>query len=256
MPYTIAIIGLGKIAEDQHLPGHRQEQGFQARGHCQPARTEPARRPDLPHHRPSSWPRCPRSMPSRSAPRPGRAMRSPGKRWRPASMSCSKSPRPPTLVGTRRISPWTRQQRKRVLFTTWHSQFNPAVDEAKKRLAGALDPLAPHRMEGGCAPLASGPGMDLGAGRLRRLRSGHQCLVDRDQDHALADLHRQCRSLCAEELRDADCGIADLPLGRLSPAASSPPNSTGARKASRPGRSPSRPPTARCSRWRKAARGS
>ena len=39
------------------------------------------------------------------------------------------------------------------------------------------DPLARGRPQ-----MASGPAMDLGAGRLRRVRSRHQRLLDRDQD--------------------------------------------------------------------------
>ena len=49
-------------------------------------------------------------------------------------MSCLKNLRPQRFRNSR-TSP--RDATQRVLFTTWHSQFNPAVDEAKKRLADA-----------------------------------------------------------------------------------------------------------------------
>ena len=62
------------------------------------------------------------------------------------------------------------------------------------RRAGARLAGRPHasarscdRLEGGRAQLASGPGLDLGAGRLRRVRSGHQRAVDRHRDPAAAD---------------------------------------------------------------------
>ena len=38
--------------------------------------------------------------------------------------------------------------------------------------------LAAHRVARGCEEMASGPGLGVGAGRLRRVRSGHQCAVD------------------------------------------------------------------------------
>ena len=67
----------------------------------------------------------------------------------------------------------------------------PASRRRRDWLAGRTIRSVRDRLEGGCARLASGPGLDLGAGRLRRVRSGHQRAVDRHRDPADADLpHR------------------------------------------------------------------
>ena len=82
------------------------------------------------------------------------------------------------LERTRGSEAHRRDRSARSLFTTWHAQYNNGVDEARRPSPGRRQAAARH-LEGGCAALASGPGMDLAGGRLRRLRSRHQRAVDR-----------------------------------------------------------------------------
>ena len=103
----------------------------------------------------------------------------------------------------------------RTLFTTWHSQYNAGRrgGAARARRPKRVERLARH-LEGGRAPVASRPGMDLAGRRLRRFRSRHQCAVDRHADHAGAGL-RQPRRLGFPANRDAPiAAAARLRLGR------------------------------------------
>src|SRR5262249_6142073 len=70
--------------------------------------------------------------------------------------------------------------------------------------------LARHPVEGGCALLASGPGMGVAARWIWSLRSRHQCAVDRNEDHAGADFPSIRRSLLSAELPHADCRVSGL----------------------------------------------
>ena len=60
--------------------------------------------------------------------------------------------------------------------------------------------LGRDQLEGRRAPLAPEPGMDLGAGRLRCLRSRHQRAVDRDP-HPAGDVHHLGRARFSGEPR-------------------------------------------------------
>ena len=102
-----------------------------------------------------------------------------------------------------------RRRRGGVIFTTWHSQYNAAVDEARRASPARRSP-ASHRLERGRAPLASRPGMDLGGRRLRRLRPRHQRAVDPDPDHARAGLRAEARTAYPVEPRYADRGLAGV----------------------------------------------
>ena len=66
------------------------------------------------------------------------------------------------------------------LFTTWHAQHNPAVAAAAEALAGKRIAAMRHHLARGRPQMASRPALDLGAGRVRRVRSRHQRLLDRD----------------------------------------------------------------------------
>ncbi len=68
------------------------------------------------------------------------------------------------------------------LFTAWHSQFAPAVPAARRWIAAHRPRRIQVDVARGCSALASGPAMDLAAGRTRRIRSRNQCLVDPDGD--------------------------------------------------------------------------
>ena len=135
MPFTVAIIGLGKIAEDQHLPVIARNGDFKL------AATVSQRglsRPGVPTFRTTA--ELLASMPALDAiaictpPRPRYAIAR-------EALAAGKhvlleKPSTATLSELANLAK-DATARQRVLFTTWHSQFNPAVDEAKKRLAGA-----------------------------------------------------------------------------------------------------------------------
>jgi D-galactose 1-dehydrogenase len=135
MPYTVAIIGLGKIAEDQHLPVIAKNKDFKLaaivsqRGLSRPGiPTFPmvtellAKMPALDAVAICTPPR-PRYAIAREALAAGKHV-------------LLEKPSTATLSELANLAK-DATQRKRVLFTTWHSQFNPAVDEAQRRLAGA-----------------------------------------------------------------------------------------------------------------------
>ncbi len=102
----------------------------------------------------------------------------------------------------------------RVIFATWHSQYNAAVDAAKARLAGQKIAQTRDRMERGRAPLASRPGMDLGRRQFRRVRSRHQRALDPDQDRARRDVREIGAARISRKSRHADRGFAGLLLQR------------------------------------------
>ncbi len=70
-----------------------------------------------------------------------------------------------------------------------HHLARPASFDGRRRGQGARRQA--HRRDGdpvarGRAQMASGPELDLGAWRVRRVRPGHQRLLDRDQNLSLA----------------------------------------------------------------------
>jgi D-galactose 1-dehydrogenase len=135
MPYTVAIIGLGKIAEDQHLPVIAKSRDFELAAIVSQRGLS---RPGIPVFRTTA--ELLEKMPSLDAiaictpPRPRYAIAR-------EALAAGKhvlleKPSTATLSELAHLAK-DAALRKRVLFTTWHSQYNPAVDEAKKRLAGA-----------------------------------------------------------------------------------------------------------------------
>ena len=118
----------------------------------------------------------------------------------PGSIACSKSRRPPAWPR----SPTSTASPRRSgvsLFTTWHAQHHSTVDAAAQALAGKRitvdgDPVARGRPQ-----MASGPALDLGAGRLRRVRPRHQRLLDRDQDLPRRPVRRVGRASASPRMR-------------------------------------------------------
>jgi D-galactose 1-dehydrogenase len=119
----IAIIGLGKISQDQHVPVIAASDAFElaaivsTRGLGHGGRAGRSRR------RPSSIARCrtsawSRSTPRRRAPR-DRPRSAGGRQGRAAGETAGDH-----LVGAGRPG-GVREPRSRVLFATWHSIFNP-----------------------------------------------------------------------------------------------------------------------------------
>ena len=95
---------------------------------------------------------------------------------------------------------------RRTLYQTWHSQHARAVEPAARLLEQAQSASGAHHLEGGCPPLASRPGLALGAGRVRRVRSGHERAVDSDKAHSRADFSARRAAVRAGELRGTDRG--------------------------------------------------
>ena len=99
----------------------------------------------------------------------------------PGCIACSKSRRPPASPRSP-TSPASPRRSRCTLFTTWHAQHHSTVDAAAQALAGKRIKSMEILLARGRPQMASGPAMDLGAGRVRRVRSRHQRLLDRDQD--------------------------------------------------------------------------
>jgi D-galactose 1-dehydrogenase len=135
MPFKLAIIGLGKIARDQHLPCVAKNPDFEL------AAVVSSRPSDL-------------KVPVFRTPE---ALFASGIKLDAVSLTMPPEPRtaialaaldhglnvlmekPPTpTVGELQAIASRSADVRRVLFTTWHSQFNTAVDEAKRRLASKM----------------------------------------------------------------------------------------------------------------------
>ena len=131
-PIRIAILGYGKIAEDQHVPVDRGQPAFRARRDIEPAGPRPAA--GL-HRLARADPqgRRARSGGDHHAARPAlrdRARVHPRRAPLPARKAADRGPcpdrRPRCLAEAQGVS----------LFTTWHAQHHSTVDAAAKALAG------------------------------------------------------------------------------------------------------------------------
>jgi D-galactose 1-dehydrogenase len=133
MPFKLAVIGLGKIAQDQHLPVIAKNRDFEltavvsSRAHYKdvPSFKTPAElfASDLKLDAVSlCMPPEPRIAIARDAFDAGLHV-------------LMEKPPAPTMGELVAIAAYAAHA-KRVVFTTWHSQYNAAVDEAKKLLAG------------------------------------------------------------------------------------------------------------------------
>ena len=175
-PIRIAIIGFGKIAADQHVPSISGDPRFElAATSSRSGRA--SRRPS-----PTGASCCDRSKGSRRS-------RSPR---RPAALRDRPRMRPrrPPLPARKAADEDARRDRRPrrprrgagvSLFTTWHAQHHARSTPLPRRSPasdrGDRDPLARGRPQ-----MASGPAVDLGAGRLRGVRPRHQRLLDRDEN--------------------------------------------------------------------------
>jgi D-galactose 1-dehydrogenase len=135
MTYRIAIIGMGKIAHDQHVPVIAKNPNFELAGVVSQRGVRP---PGVPVFA------LPRELYDKIRNLDAVAICTP-----PAvrhaiareALAAGKhvlleKPPTPTLAELSHLKS-TAQSSKRVLFTTWHSRFNAAVAEAKARLAGS-----------------------------------------------------------------------------------------------------------------------
>ena len=155
---------------------------------------------------------------------------------RRASIAFSKSRRRP---GSPRSPTSTASPRRRAsrLFTTWHAQHHSTVDAAAKALAGKRIRSMQIHWHEDVHKWHPGPAVDLGAGGLRRVRSGNQCLLDRDEDLPGRPVRPVGRAQLSGKCPDADrrrCrpSTAPRPMARSARA------STGAGPKARNGRSP------------------
>ena len=212
-PTTIAIIGVGKISHDQHLPVIAKSPDFELvglvsqRGIAEQRRAERSRRPaELYAAMPdmTRWRSARRRIVRHSIAREALAA---------GKQVMLEKPPTPTVAEIARPRPHTPAPRQRVIFSTWHSQYNAGVDEAKKRLAGRGRSLHIEWKED-VRTLASRPGLDLGRRQFRRVRSRHQRSVDPDQDRSRRDVRALGETRISGEQGYADCGLADLLLQR------------------------------------------
>ena len=180
---------------------------------------------------------------SRSPRRPSRALTSRANASSPGRTACSKSrrrralPRSPISIALPRRS-------KSACSPTWHAQHHATVDRGCGGARGQAyqidgDPLARGRSQ-----MASRSAMDLGAGRVWRVRSRHQRIVDRDQDFPRRAVRCNPPSCMVPETpRRRSPPISSFRVPR--PTARSAPASTGAGAKGRNGRSILRLATAR-----------
>ena len=67
------------------------------------------------------------------------------------------------------------------LFASWHSRYSPLVEHARQWCAPPHHHPRRNQLEGRCPALASGAGLDLAGRRVRRIRSRHQCALGPDR---------------------------------------------------------------------------
>ena len=232
--FKIGIIGVGKIVEDQHLPVIAKNPGFELaavasqRGVAVPgARTfrTPAEMyaaiPDLDAVAVCTPPQVRHAF-AREALAAGKDVLL----EKPSTATLSE------LVDLEKFA----AEKKLTLFTTWHSQYNAAVDAAQARLAGKAVKSMTITWKEDVRRWHPGPEMDLDRGRLRRLRSRHQRALDRDQDHAGRRSSSSAPIWSSRRTATRRSPPRSISVARP-PASASAPSSTGARPASRPGRS-------------------
>jgi D-galactose 1-dehydrogenase len=136
MPHRIAIIGIGKIAQDQHLPVIAENANFKLAAIVSQRGVKVSGAPTF---------RTPAEMYEAVSDLDAVAICTPP----PARYAIAREalaagkhvllekPPTPTVSELFDLSA-DAQRRKRVMFTTWHSQYNTAVIEAKKQLAGSV----------------------------------------------------------------------------------------------------------------------
>ena len=200
-PIRIAIIGFGKIAADQHLPSIKANPRFELAATS--SRSGQGAEPGL-HRLARADPDGRRiSTPSRSRRRRVRVTKLRGSASRPAFIACSKSRRRATLAEIDDLAGLAEAQQV-TLYTTWHARHHAAVEAAAKALAGKRIAAFEILWHEDVHKWHPGPAMDLGAGRIRRVRSRHQCLLDRDAHLPRPLFVREAEPQRALERPDAD----------------------------------------------------
>ena len=181
-PYAIAIIGVGKIARDQHLPVIAKNPRFRLAGVVSHSGAQVAGVPTFVAagealRRAARSRRCGHLHAADRAPRPGA-------RGARRGQACDAGKAAGADDGGNARSDRLRRRARPRHFR--HLAF--AVQRRRRRSESAArgrETSPPRdRMEGGREALASGPGMDLGRRQFRRLRSRRQRAVDPDQDRA------------------------------------------------------------------------
>jgi D-galactose 1-dehydrogenase len=227
----IALVGIGKIALDQHVPAIAAS----PTGSLPPPSAGRGRagRPGLHRLRP-----LPRGAARRAGGVALHAAR-PAHAYAEAALKAGRHvmlEKPPgaTVAEVQALAALAAE-RGVTLFATWHSRMARAVEPARQGLArGAHRDARPHHLARGRAALASRAGLGVRARRARRLRSRHQRPVDPDHILPARPPDRGRRSNSPR--------TATPPSPRGSPSrAGSAPISTGARPARRPGTSRWRP---------------
>jgi D-galactose 1-dehydrogenase len=136
MPHRVGIIGIGKIAQDQHLPVIAKDRRFSLAAIVSQRGVE---LPGVPSFRtPAEMYEAVSDLDAVAICTP------PSVRYRIAKEALAAGKhvlleKPPTPTVSELLDlAADAERRKCVLFTAWHSQFNAAVDEAQARLKGAV----------------------------------------------------------------------------------------------------------------------
>ena len=207
-PTKIAIIGIGKIAQDQHLPviaknadfrlvGVVSQRGLGAPG--VPTFKTPAELyaalPDL-----DAVAIC---TPPHVRHRIAREALAAGKHV------MLEKPPAATVAEMHDLTASAAAARPRDLrHLAFAVQFRRRRGEEAARRPDAA--RARDRVEGGREALASRPGLDLGRRQFRRVRSRHQRALDPDQDRARRDVREVGAIALSRKSRHADRGLAGL----------------------------------------------
>ena len=179
-PFPVALVGVGKIARDQHIPAIAADPDFELVA----AVSRNATIEGVPNFTdldaflaegpPAAVALCV----------PPEARTAMALKALAAGRDVLLEKPPAATLGEVDLMVAAARETGAVLFATWHSRFAPAVAEAKAWLAGAPPARRLDRLEGGRAPLAPQPGLDLAARGLRRLRPRDQRPVAADRDPA------------------------------------------------------------------------
>ena len=231
-----AIIGLGKIARDQHIPSIAASDAFELVAVASPHSTLEG----VPCFQ--NIEELLKAVPDVAA---VALCTTPQVRYERRAVLSSKvvtccwKSRPAQRSAKCRHWSSLREQKDVTLFASWHSRFAPAVEPARAWLATRRISECFRDVEGGCSRLASGPALDLEGRRARRVRSRHQCVVDPDPYHsrpsdvctkrscpippiARRRLPRACCSPTRVALRSGPSSIFDKPVRRAGTSKSKP----------------------------------
>jgi D-galactose 1-dehydrogenase len=133
-PYKIAIIGIGKISQDQHLPVIAKDKNFELAAIVS---QRGVRQPGVPSFRtPAELYAALPAVEAVAICTPPHVRHAIAREALDAGKHVLlEKPPTPTTAELADLSEHAKA-RRRVIFATWHSQYNAAVDEAKRRLAG------------------------------------------------------------------------------------------------------------------------